>query len=173
MAASPKRTPALAVPPRRSGVPTKSRGVAASAEVAVIPRSTPAGDLGEASPAGTTYTLTMPAGQKMLSLNSRYHWAERRRRTEQLKNDACQTARSLKIPRLERVTIVVEYQPPDRRRRDADNAATASGKPCIDGLVLAGVLEDDDSAHVLSVTYRIGEIYRLGRLILHVTEVPS
>jgi hypothetical protein len=115
----------------------------------------------------------MPAGQKMLSLNSRYHWAERRRRTGQLKNDACQMARSLKIPRLERVTIVVEYQPPDRRRRDADNAATASGKPCIDGLVLAGVLEDDDSAHVLSVTYRIGEIYRLGRLILHVTEVPS
>jgi hypothetical protein len=44
-----------------------------------------------------------------------------------------------------RVTFLFRY--PDRIRRDPDNAA-ASIKPVMDGLVAAGVLVDDDFAHV-------------------------
>jgi crossover junction endodeoxyribonuclease RusA len=114
----------------------------------------------------------MPAAMKLLSPNARYHWSERSRRSAGLKQAAWAMAISRKVPPLERASVVVEYQPPDRRRRDADNAAAASGKPCIDGLVAAGVLADDESPRfVIEVTYRIGPVHPGGRLVLHITEV--
>jgi crossover junction endodeoxyribonuclease RusA len=126
-------------------------------------------------PAGPrTWTLELPAGMKLLNPNSRYHWADRSSRSAALKQAAWALALSRKLPHLDRVSVVVEYQPPDRRHRDADNAAAASGKPCIDGLVAAGVLEDDESPRYVSeVTYRIGPVHPGGRLVLHITEVTS
>jgi hypothetical protein len=119
-----------------------------------------------------TWVLELPAGMKTLSLNQRLHWAERNRRNAALKQAAWALARNAKIPRLERASVVVEYQPPDRRHRDADNAATASGKACIDGIVAAGVLEDDESPRFITqVTYRIGERHPHGRLVLTIAEV--
>ena len=110
MAASPKRTPDLAVPPRQSGVPTKSRGVAASAEVAVIPRSTPAGDLGEASPAGRTWTIELPAGMALLNANDRSnHWGRRQHLTKPLRQTAGWLAKAQQIPRLQRAHVWQEY----------------------------------------------------------------
>lgn len=38
------------------------------------------------------------------------------------------------------VTVSIQYQFPDRRRRDPDNY---SGKMLLDGLVHAGILQDD------------------------------
>ena len=116
----------------------------------------------------------MPARMQLLSLNSRIHYRERNRRTAVLKDAACVLARQQRIPALERISVLVEYQPPDRRRRDADNAATASGKPCIDGLVMAGVIADDESPrYVTEVTYRIGPLCPGGRLVLTITEVAD
>jgi hypothetical protein len=79
-----------------------------------------------------------------------------------------------KVPRMERVSILAEYQPPpDGRRRDADNPI-ASVKALIDGIVKAGVLADDECPrYVTSVTCRIGEPYPRGRLVLVLTEVPA
>ena len=80
-------------------------------------------------------------------------------------------ARRQRIPHLERASVPAEYQPPDRRHRDADNIAAAA-KPAIDGaLVDAGVLDGDDSRYLTEVTYRVGEPYPRGRLVLHITEV--
>jgi Holliday junction resolvase RusA-like endonuclease len=108
---------------------------------------------------------------KLLSLNGREHWSERARRTEALKKAAWAMAHNAKVPMLERVSVVVEYQPPDRRRRDADNPAP-SAKACIDGLVAAGILEDDACPrYITEIRCTIGEIYPKGRLVLHVTEV--
>ena len=42
-----------------------------------------------------------------------------------------------------------------------------------DGLRAGKILPEDDSRHVAEVTYRIGEPYPLGRLVLHLTEVPA
>lgn len=137
---------------------------------------TPAGGAGDNArlPAGSTgrsWTIKLPAGLRLLSLNGREHYMERHRRAQALKKAAWAMARNARIPSLERVSLVVEYQPPDRRHRDADNAATASGKPCIDGLVAAGVIEDDESPrYVAEVAYRIGAPHPGGRLVLHVTE---
>ena len=121
---------------------------------------------------GRTFTIALPAGLKLLSLNDRLHFGERHRRTQDLKRAACVMALSKKIPRLERVSVVVEYQPRDRRHRDADNIA-ASAKALIDGLRAGKILPEDDSRHVTEVTCRIGEPYPLGRLVLHLTEVTA
>jgi len=118
------------------------------------------------------YVITLPAGIPLLSLNQRLHWAACNRATQSLKKAAWAMALQAKAPSLQRAEITIEYQPPDRRRRDPDNLAP-SGKACIDGLVLAGVLPDDSSAHVTAVHYAIGAIYPRGRVVLHVREVVT
>lgn len=117
------------------------------------------------------FVIELPAGLKVLSLNDRLHWAEKNRRAQALKKAAWVMALKQRIPHLERAAIAVEYQPPDRRHRDADNAATASGKACIDGIVAAGVLADDESPrYVTGVTYTVGPPFPKGRLVLRITE---
>ena len=141
---------------------------------------TPAGsapDADDALSAGSTlrtFTIALPAGLKLLSLNGREHWAEKGRRHKALKNAAWAMAKQAKIPRLERVSVVVEYQPPPvRRRRDADNPSP-SAKACLDGIVAAGVLVDDECPrYVTGIWCTIGEPYPGGRLVLHLTEVPA
>lgn len=120
-----------------------------------------------------TYTIALPPGMKLLSLNGREHWAAKARRTEELKKAAWAMAHQAKIPMLDRVSVVVEYQPPDRRRRDADNPAP-SAKACIDGIVAAGVLEDDACPrYITGILCTIGEPYPKGRLVIRLTEVPG
>ena len=121
--------------------------------------------------AGRTFTITLPAGLKMINLNERLHWAEERRRAREIKKAAWATALNGKIPRLGRVTVTAEYQPPDRRHRDGDNYAKAA-KHAVDGLVAAGCLPGDDRRYVAGTYCTIGEPYPKGRLVLRLTEVP-
>jgi len=120
-----------------------------------------------------SWVIELPSGLKVLSLNDRYHWAEKGRRAASLKKAAWAMAVRQRVPRLAAASIVVEYQPPDRRHRDHDNIPAASGKHCIDGVVAAGVLEDDQPPFVTGIFYRIGEPFPKGRLVLTVTEVPA
>ena len=122
--------------------------------------------------AGRTFTITLPAGLKMINLNERLHWAEERRRAREIKKAAWATALNGKIPRLGRVTVTAEYQPPDRRHRDGDNYAKAA-KHAVDGLVAAGCLPGDDRRYVAGTYCTIGEPYPKGRLVLRLTEVPA
>ena len=111
---------------------------------------------------------------KLLSLNARGHWSERHRRTQALKNAAFILARQAKIPPLERVVVLVEYRPPDRRHRDAENTCIPSAKACIDGIVAAGVLPDDECPRYVSqIVCTIGEPYPKGMLVLYLIEVTS
>jgi len=120
---------------------------------------------------GRTYTIALPAGLELLSLNDRLHWRERHRRYQDIKEAACVMARQAKVPRLDRAWITVEYQPPDRRHRDADNPMAAS-KAAVDGIVLAGCLVDDECPrYVTGIWATIGPVYPKGRLVLHVAEV--
>ena len=120
-----------------------------------------------------TWTLELPAGMRLLSLNDRLHWSVKGRITRDLRIAAWTLARQAQIPPLERATVTVEYQPPPTtRRRDLDNVGPASGKPCIDGALQdAHVLAGDDTRYLTEVTYRIGEPYPKGRLVLTITEV--
>lgn len=124
---------------------------------------------GAAARSGPTWVLELPAGLRTLSLNDRHHWAEKNRRASALKKAAWAMAHNARIPRLASAFITVEYQPPDKRHRDHDNVPAASGKHCIDGIVAAGVLADDAPPHVAGLSYRIGEPFPKGRIVLHIT----
>lgn len=52
-------------------------------------------------------------------------------------------------------TVDVTLWQRTNRRRDPDNVMPLA-KPCLDGIVAAGVLPDDGHTHVASVTYRVG-----------------
>lgn len=120
-----------------------------------------------------TWTLAVPAGTPLLSLNDRHHWSVRGKRAKTLSEAGWALARQQKIPALARASVVAEYRPPDRRRRDHDNIPIASGKHVIDGIVQAGVLKDDCAPYVVSVTGCIGPVTPQGQLLIHITEVAG
>jgi crossover junction endodeoxyribonuclease RusA len=86
-----------------------------------------------------------------ISLNGRYgHWAAQRRDSNTLKAAVVVLARNACIPHLDRFTAELHYEPRDNRRRDVDNLVPTL-KHVVDGLVLAGVADDDDhTRYVLS-----------------------
>lgn len=131
---------------------------------------TPGLAAGAVSPGLRRWTLTFPAGLPLLSLNGRLHWAERNRRNATWKKAAWALAVAAHIPPLERVAIVGEYQPPDRRKRDEDNLVLTM-KSAIDGIASTGCVPSDSSDHVRYDGCRIGERYPKGRLVLTVTEL--
>lgn len=89
-----------------------------------------------------------------LSPNSRVHWSRRAEAAATWRHASAMLARQMRVLRLDRVVVTMEHGPRDRRRRDADSLSLV-GKWCVDGLVDAGVLDDDDSAHVSEVRLRM------------------
>lgn len=134
-----------------------------------------------------TWTILLPPGLPLLNLNDRLHWAKAYRLREELKNAALTMLRAAHVPELDRVSVLVVYDPPpDWRDRDPDNIA-ASVKPLVDALrppktVKVGarwvrvtsragyVLADDDSAHVAWVTCMIGQPFPAGRIRMTITD---
>lgn len=70
-------------------------------------------------------------------------------------------------PRLDWCTIVVDHVVPTRRNVDLC-APVLAYKAALDGIVRAGVLEDDDPAHVRRVTFN-APVYERGRDALVLT----
>ena len=110
---------------------------------------------------------------RLLSLNGRGHWSERNKISQQWKMAAWALARQARIPAVQRVSLLAEYRPPDRRRRDSDNF-TPTVKACIDGIVAAGVIPDDEAPrYVADITCRIGKPVLHGQLVVRITEVAA
>lgn len=146
---------------------------------------TPAGGAPERASvlsAGQGWTIELPAGLALLSLNDRDHWATRNRTYQSLKKAAWAMTLNARMPRLERVTVTLVYDPPDRRHRDADNLA-ATLKAVVDGIVASGRIGPgvparpglgDDSRYVPAVSMEIsGETFPRGRLRIIVREVTG
>lgn len=128
-------------------------------------------DAPETGTSGREWLLEFPPGLKLLSLNGREHWAVRQRKARAIKDAATVLARMAKVPRLDRVSLAVFYDPPVQRRRDHDNLM-ATYKPVADGIVAAGVVPDDDIAHVLPPRCEVTSvIVPKGRLRVYVIEV--
>lgn len=120
------------------------------------------------------WTITMPAGTKLLNSNDRSgHWGRRQRITDELRWGAGWLAKAQGIPRLERAHVEGVYEPPDLRKRDPANLYP-SFKACIDGIVTdAGILPDDDAEHLDGPDMRLGPVHPGGRLVLVITEITS
>lgn len=156
----------------RAPVTAVPDGQSASGPAAVTGR-TPAGGArpSSATPAGSTgraYTIALPAGLQLLSLNDRGHWAARYKRSQAFKEAAWAMALKGKVPRLACVFVAAVYQPPpDWRDRDSDNPML-SVKAAIDGIVAAKVLPGDECPRYVTGVYcTIGEPYPGGRLVLN------
>ena len=94
----------------------------------------------------TIYPLTLPYDKPPLSLNDRGQTpgarAARSAVAARIKADVAALARAAHIGPQEAIHVRLNYRPKDRRRRDSDNLV-ATLKPCIDGLVAAGIVPDD------------------------------
>lgn len=95
----------------------------------------------------TTFTLLIPP-REMDNSNHRTHWAVRARKQRELRaaaHGACQGLTSLVGP----VSLTITFRFPDKRHRDLDNLSL---KGAIDGIVDAGLIADDRSTILRSVT---------------------
>ena len=143
-----------------------------------VPPPSPTPGSGGAGPTtGRAWTVVFPPGMEILTGNNRLHWSAKGRLVKALKETAWGQAKRLKLPRIERADVVIEYRPPAHRGplssamiRDADNLAP-TGKALVDGLTMAGVLEDDRVRHVRRVSYEFGPKSDRGQVLMHVTEV--
>ena len=101
-----------------------------------------------------TLTLTGPR----FSANDRHrHWHHERELKQAWRDLGQLRAREAigaSFVPLERVHVVATFVPGSRRRVDPANAAPAV-KACVDGMVLAGLLVDDDAAHMVGPDFRL------------------
>jgi len=96
-----------------------------------------------------TWLLPLSCPTPPLTLNQRLHWADRAARAQALIDEVILRARTT-IPRVglpDRLFAQLHYAPRRAGRRDVDNLVGTS-KPCIDGLVRAGVVLDDSPAYL-------------------------
>jgi len=96
---------------------------------------------------------------KEFSPNSRVHWAQRYRAGQKVKDDvmALVLEQGWQGDALEKANVKITWTFPDKRRRDLDNLLSAT-KPCLDSLVLAGVIQDDSMTHItLELVWHQGE----------------
>lgn len=118
------------------------------------------------------YTLELPAGLELLTANDRTHWTKRNPITQTLRQTTALIARNQRIPRLDRIHITGILRPHDRRRRDPANWYP-SFKACVDGLVDAQVIADDDHTRVTGPDMRIGDVVTHAQLVLVIRELPA
>jgi crossover junction endodeoxyribonuclease RusA len=89
-----------------------------------------------------------------LTANGRYHWAERAKRTRNLRDYANWTARALQLqPAPVPAIVTTHVQYPTNTRADPSNTAPTI-KALIDGLVDAHIFIDDNHQFVIDGGYR-------------------
>ena len=100
-------------------------------------------------------TIDVPASEWLTS-NGRYHWIQKARRTRALRLRAALAARAARIPPMGRAHVTVHVHGRTRTRTDPANAYPAV-KAVVDGLVDAGIIPDDDAAHLDGPDMRLGD----------------
>lgn len=126
---------------------------------------------------GRRFRIELPPGTALLSANGRENWHARAAVTKNLRETARVLARNAHVPPLGRVKVRVWYYPPDRRRRDTSNLFP-SLKACLDGIVDAHIITDDEDTVVRSVEFLPasgddGEklIVKKGQLVIELEEL--
>lgn len=97
-------------------------------------------------------TLTLPVAVPSMEVANandarREHWAVKSRKARALRARGALAWRLAGSPRMDRVRCVVHVYYPDRRKRDVANLHPTV-KALVDGMVAAGLLADDDDAHL-------------------------
>lgn len=109
----------------------------------------------EETPLEQQLTVTIPA-TLWWTANARLHHMDKARRTRHVRTLAAHMARQRKLAPMRAADVHILVQIPTGRRFDADNAAPMA-KACIDGIVDARILPDDDAKHRPRTTYELGQ----------------
>ncbi|MFF4409890.1 hypothetical protein [Streptomyces sp. NPDC001404] len=129
--------------------------------------------MAEQQAAARSWRIELPAGLTLMTSNERLHHYQRSDRTRALRHAARLATLQARIPRLERAYIACYLRPVDRRRRDPGNWYP-SAKALVDGLVDAGVLDDDNAARLIGPDMRLGTVIKPGpQLVLVVTDLTQ
>ncbi|MEV5451240.1 hypothetical protein ACFUIW_33860 [Streptomyces sp. NPDC057245] len=119
------------------------------------------------------HRIQLPLGLELMNSNDRPTIAQRARLTRELRAAGRKAALDAKVPHLERVYVTCYLQPINRQRRDPGNWYP-SAKAALDGVVDAGVLDDDDSTRVIGPDMRLGQVAKPGpRLLLVITDLSG
>lgn len=122
------------------------------------------------------FTIALPTGLPLLNANRRVHHRVRHDRTKLIRAAAMEAfsdspalmqalAKAKPGPLFQRAHILGILRPPSARRADPANWYP-SFKAAVDGLVDAGLLDDDDHTRVVGPDMRLGEKVKGGQLVL-------
>jgi crossover junction endodeoxyribonuclease RusA len=121
----------------------------------------------------TRHVVVLPTGLRLMNSNERLHPRVRALRTAALRQAAREAAMLADLPHLDRAHIYCHLRGHNKGRRDPGNWYP-SAKAAVDGLVDAGVLDDDDHTRVVGPDMRLApEIVHGGQLVLTLIELPS
>lgn len=104
-----------------------------------------------------------------LTANQRLHWRKKAELTKAWRRATKEAAFDIDAT-FTRARIICSIRWPDNRRRDPGNWFVTA-KACVDGLVDAGVLEDDDSERVVGPDMRREKPNGPTRLTLEIREI--
>ena len=110
--------------------------------------------------------LDLPYPPAILNPNVRSHWAPKAKAKKKYRRDCYYLAKQI-LPEFMEGTIYLKitFHPPDKRKRDLDNAI-ASFKAGQDGLADAWKVDD----YRFSVSYAIGDIIKHGGVSVHINQ---
>jgi crossover junction endodeoxyribonuclease RusA len=132
-----------------------------------------------AGPRPAPFVIPLAAGLKLLNSNDRIHQQARARMTKKIREAAFEavsecpalmTALAAAKPGslFQRAHILGIVHPGSNRRADPANLYP-SFKAAVDGLVDAGLFDDDDHTRVVGPDMRLGRVVKKGQLVLVVS----
>ncbi len=127
------------------------------------------------------FTIALPSGLRLLNANKPLHYRRRAQITKELRSAAMAAVsenRSLQAalaevtpaPLFLRAHVLGVLHPTTGGRRDPANWYP-SFKAAVDGIVDAGVLEDDDHTRLVGPDMRIGAVVKGGQIVLRILEL--
>jgi hypothetical protein len=125
------------------------------------------------------FVITLPTGLYLLNANQRLHHRPKAEHTKAIRDAAFEAvsecpslmdalAAAKPGPLFQRAHILGVVHPRSHRRADPANLYP-SFKAAVDGLVDAGLFEDDDHTRVVGPDMRLGRVVKGGQLVLVVS----
>lgn len=107
----------------------------------------------QTAPPVQTYSLQYNAKPWLMNEDKRLHPMTRHRLIEAWRDTFTTLARTQRVPHMDRVRITVVHHRPDRRSMPDHCAPMPAFKAALDGIVQAGVLDDDSPKYIEAVTF--------------------